>query len=56
MTSVLEPRASHADVVGGALAVNLEEDESVRDVLPVPPVKRLQKLEAITAERVILGG
>lgn len=47
MSAVLEPRAGGGDVVGGALALHLDEDGHVRQVLAVPLVERLQQLEAV---------
>ena len=44
VTSVLEPGASHADMVGGALAVNLEQEQSIFNVLPIPLGKWSEKL------------
>ena len=48
MTSVLEPWTSHADVVSGALAMDLQQEESVSDVLPIPRIKGSQQLEPVT--------
>ena len=47
MTTVLEPRAGHGDVVGGGLAVALEEDRDVGGILTVPGLERLKELETV---------
>lgn len=47
MTSVLEPRPCSADVVRGALTVDLDQQEGVFNVHAVPGVKGRQKLEPV---------
>ena len=40
-------------MVGGALSVNLDKDNGIFNVLPVPGVKGRQKLETVAASEVI---
>lgn len=47
MSSVLEPWSTSGDVVGGALALCLDEDGSVDDVLAVPWLEGLEQLETV---------
>ena len=47
MTAVVEPRTGHGDVVGGALALGLDEDRGTSDVLAVPSGERGEGLEAL---------
>lgn len=47
VTTVLEPRAGHGDVVGGGLALGLDEDGQVGGVLAVPGLERLEELETV---------
>src|SRR5438105_1069185 len=45
---VAEPGAGGRDVVGGALALSLEEDGQLEEVLAVPCGEGLEELEALT--------
>ncbi len=47
VTTVLEPRTSSGDVVGGALTLGLDEDGGVEDVLAVPLGEHGEELEAV---------
>ena len=47
MSSVLEPGSCGGDVVGGALALHLDEDGHVGQVLAVPLVERRQQLQTV---------
>mmetsp|Transcript_6859 Transcript_6859/g.11772 ORF Transcript_6859/g.11772 Transcript_6859/m.11772 type:complete len:328 (-) Transcript_6859:1491-2474(-) len=47
MAAVLEPRSGHADVVGRALALHLQQDGQPVKVLAVPRRKRRQELQAV---------
>ena len=47
VTAVVEPRAGHGDVVGGALALRLDEERGTGDVLAVPGRERSESLEAL---------
>ena len=53
VTAVLEPGAGHADVVCGALAVDLDQDEGIVNVLPVPLGEWCEKLQTFAKEREI---
>ncbi len=44
---VLQPRAGHRDVVGGALARRLHQDGQIEEVLAVPRRERLEQLQSI---------
>ena len=46
VAAILEPRTGGADVIGGALALDLDEDGQVDEVLAAPLVERLEELEA----------
>lgn len=45
--SVLQPGSTGGDMVGGALALGLDQDGSLSDVLAVPWLERSQKLESV---------
>lgn len=47
MTSELEPGSGGGDVVRGALALDLDEDGEVRQVLAVPLVEGREELEPV---------
>lgn len=47
MSSVLEPGSGGGDVVSGALALDLDEDGEVGQVLAVPLVEGRQQLQAV---------
>ena len=47
VTAVVEPRTGHGDVVGGALALGLDEERGTGDVLAVPGGERGESLEAL---------
>ena len=47
VSTVLEPGSGHADVVGGALAEDLDQDGDILNVLPVPLVEWSQQLQTI---------
>jgi len=47
VSSESQPRSSGRDVVGGTLSNDLDKDGSVNDVLSVPSLERLQKLESV---------
>ena len=47
VSSESQPRSSGRDVVGGTLANDLDKDGSVNNVLSVPSLERLQKLESV---------
>mmetsp|Transcript_24095 Transcript_24095/g.75512 ORF Transcript_24095/g.75512 Transcript_24095/m.75512 type:complete len:373 (-) Transcript_24095:1175-2293(-) len=47
VAAVLEPRARHGDVVGGALAPGLDEDLGVRHILAVKLLEAREELEAL---------
>ena len=47
MTTVLEPGATSGDVVGRALALDLDEDGQVLGCLAVPRLEGLEQLEAV---------
>jgi hypothetical protein len=47
VSSVLEPRSTSRDVVGGALALGLDKDRSLNDVLSVPRLEGLEELESV---------
>ena len=50
MTSVLQPRPCGTDVICGTLPMNLDQHNSILDVLAVPGVKGRQQLKTV-AER-----
>lgn len=47
MPTVLEPWSSHRDVVCCALALGLDEDGSVLDVLTVPGLEGIKQLQTV---------
>lgn len=47
MSSVLEPGSSSRDVIGGALALDLNKDGHISQVFTVPFVERFKKLETV---------
>ena len=47
VAAVLEPRAGRRDVVGGALALGLEQDRQLDVVLAVPRLEGVEQLEAV---------
>ena len=47
VSAILEPGSGHADVVRGALAVDLDQDGDILNVLPVPLVEWSQQLQTI---------
>ena len=47
VAAVLQPRAGGRDVVGGALALGLQQDRQLDEVLAVPRREGLQQLQAI---------
>jgi hypothetical protein len=49
VTTELEPWASLADVIGGALATDLDEDGAVDKVLAVPSVEGLERSKTLAA-------
>jgi len=49
VAAVLEPRAGRRDVVGGALALRLEQDRQLDVVVPVPRIEGVEELEAVAA-------
>jgi len=49
VTTELEPWASLADVIGGALATDLDEDRAVDKVLSVPSSERLKRSKTLAA-------
>lgn len=51
MSTVLEPRASHGDVVSGGLALALEENWELLSILSVPGLERLEELETVAGWR-----
>ena len=51
MAPIAQPRSSHRDVVGGALALRLDEDRQVGDVLTVPCREWSQQLESVAGRR-----
>lgn len=51
MATVLQPRASHRDVIGGRLALSLDENRDVGGILTVPRFKWLKNLESVRGGR-----
>ena len=51
MSSVLEPRTSHGDVIGGCLSLGLDENRHIERVLSIPSLEWFQNLETITLRR-----
>ena len=51
MSTVLEPRTGHGDVVSGGLAVALDKNWEVVSILSVPGLERLKELEAVAGGR-----
>ena len=51
MSTVLEPRAGHGDVVSGGLAVALDKNWEVLSILSVPGLERLEELETVAGWR-----
>lgn len=51
MSTVLEPRAGHGDVVSGGLAEALDKNWKVLSILSVPGLERLKELEAVAGWR-----
>jgi hypothetical protein len=51
VTAVLEPGTGHGDVVGGGLAVGLEQDGEVERILAVPGVEGVKELETVGSGR-----
>jgi len=51
VSTVLQPRTSHGDVIGGGLALSFDEDGQVLCVLAVPFVKGLEQLETVGGGR-----
>jgi hypothetical protein len=51
MSTVLQPGAGHRDVVGGGLALGLDEDGQVGGVLAVPGVEGLEELQTVGGGR-----
>jgi hypothetical protein len=49
--TVLQPRSRHRDVVGGGLALGLDEDRHIQLVLSIPRLEGLQKLETVAGWR-----
>ena len=47
VTAIVEPRTGHRNVVGGALALGLDEERGTGDVLAVPSRERGESLEAL---------
>lgn len=47
MTTVLEPRTGHGNVIGGGLALGLDEDRHVSGILAVPSVEGREELETV---------
>jgi len=47
VATVLEPRAGHGDVVGGGLALSLDQDGAVNSILAIPRSERLEDLETV---------
>lgn len=48
MATVLQPWASHGDVVSGGLALALDEDRDVSSILAIPGLESLEDLETVT--------
>ncbi len=51
VATVLEPWASHGDVVSGGLALTLDQDWDVSGILAVPLLESGKELQAVTAGR-----
>lgn len=51
MSTVLQPRTGHGDVVSGGLAVTLDKNWEVLSILSVPGLERLEELETVTSWR-----
>lgn len=51
VTAVLEPGTGHGDVVGGGLALGLDQDGKIAGVLAIPGVERLKELETVRGGR-----
>lgn len=48
VTTVLQPRASHGDVVGGGLALALDQDRDASGILAIPLLETSKDLETVT--------
>ena len=48
MATVLQPWASHGDVVSGGLALALDEDRNASGILAIPGLESLEDLETVT--------
>ena len=51
VTTVLQPRSTGGNVVGGALALGLDQDGRVNNVLAVPCLERLEELKTVRRGR-----
>lgn len=51
VTTVLQPRTGHGDVVGGGLALTLDKDGKVSGILAIPGLESGQELETVTLGR-----
>lgn len=49
MSTVLQPWASHGDVIGGGLALALDENRNIKSILSIPGSKSCQKLETVAS-------
>jgi len=49
MTSVLEPRASHGDVIGSGFTLGLDQNWKVGGVFAIPSLEWLEDLQTIRA-------
>jgi hypothetical protein len=47
MSTVLQPRTGHGNVIGGGLTLSLDEDGQIRGILAVPGIEWLQKLQTV---------
>lgn len=63
ISSLLQPRTSHGDVVSGSLALGLDQDRDVLGVLAIPRLEGLEDLETVGGGRdldldggAVLGG
>lgn len=51
MSTVLQPRTGHRDVIGGSLANSLDENGNLFNVLSVPSLERLEELQTVRSRR-----
>lgn len=51
MSTVLQPRTGHGDVVSGGLALGLDKDGQVGGILAVPGLERLEELQTVGSGR-----